>query len=612
MLLLKLFLPFLLAVAITACGGGGGGSDPVSSEPPASSGDPGSALLLQGGFSAVDTPSNNQSLTSCLATTAVAGNSTLTGRVYYQRVPLNAFGLDYNTVAQLPMRGLVVEAVDASGGDCSERVLATTLSNGNGEYGLNVPENQAVCVQVRAQLYRDGANGGASWNIQITDNTNGNAPYYLLDATVATPADQPERDLLAAAGVEPGSSNYTQPRAAASFAILDTLCEAINTMISVDSDIELPVLAVRWSELNNTAEIENGNSIEQGDIGGSFYRQQLFTRGAEIISSTHEIFLLGDEDSNTDEYDPHVITHEFGHYLTASFARFDAIGGEHAIGDHLDLRLAFEEGWADAVSGITLDNAAAALVDDPAIYRNSFGENQSRASRFPLQARGRSVAGWYSEASVASIIYNLFDSSNDSVDDISLGFAPIFNVLRSSAYQSSDSVVSLYTFVNRLKQQRPEDIAIDALVADQDTETVIDDFGSDEDVSNNDIFGGQDVAAVYTELALNTSVEVCSNNQYGNVNKLSVSQFLILDADINKNYRFEIRPVTGVDGGGRAVAFVYKRGELLTSQQAVADGSALVFSTALQGRHIVTLAHTDYLAGEDDLVGRRCFSVLVE
>lgn len=613
MLQLKLAFLLLVAIVLTACGGGGGGTggDEPDEDPSLPASGSGSFLFPDGGFTLVQAPSNNQALASCRTTTAPATASTLTGRVDYQRVPLTVSGLDYSAISRLPMRGVVVEAVDASSGECSDSVLATTLSNGNGEYGLNVPENQSVCVQVRAQLYRDGSEGGASWNIQLTDNTSGNAPYYLLDTTVATPADQPERNLLAGAGVEPGSSDYTLPRAAAPFAILDTLCEAVDTLVKADADIELPLLAVRWSELNNAAETESEESIEQGDIGGSFYRQQFFIRGAEVIGLSHEIFLLGDEDSNTDEYDPHVITHEFGHYLTGNFSRYDALGGNHAIDDRLDFRLAFEEGWADAFSGIALSTAATALAESPANYRNSLGVNQARTFRYSLEAINHSVAGWYSEASVASILYNLFDANNNGVDDIELGFGPIFQVLSSSAYRSSDSLVSLYTFIHQLKQQRSEGDAIDSLVASQDTETVVDDFGSNEDISNNDIAGDEDVDSVYTELPLNIAVEVCSNNQYGNINKLGVNQFLILDASVNKNYRFQITPTNGVAGNGRAVVVVYKQGNEIIRQQAFSNGTALNFSTDLQGRHIVTLAHAGYLEGEDT-VGRRCFSVLVE
>ncbi|ARN75917.1 hypothetical protein [Oceanicoccus sagamiensis] len=615
---LKRVVLLLLPLVLVACGGGGGGGSgggersPVEEQPPVEELDP--ASFLDGGFSSVSTPENNSALTSCAALSPVPAESTLTGRVFYQRVPLTRFGLDYSAIISMPMRGVVVEAVDASNGQCSQTVLATTLANANGEYGLSVDANQAVCVQVRAQLFRDGGSAGASWNIQLTDNTAGNAPYYLLDNTIATPAELPLRDLLAGAGVEAGFSDYTLPRSAAPFAILDSVCEALDTLVRADSDIEFPLLAIRWSELNNAAEIESEQSIEQGDIGGSFYRQQFITRGAEIIASTHEIFLLGDEDSNTDEYDPHVITHEFAHYLTGSFGRYDALGGPHSIGDHLDLRLALEEGWADAFSGIALERAAEENAAVPSNYRNSLGIDQSRTSRFALDASSYAVAGWYSEASVASIMYNLFDTNNDGADELSLGFSPIFQTLTSPAYRSSDSLVSLFTFINQLKQQRTEDAAIDLLVASQDTEAVVDDFGSDEDIANNDIAADEDVATVYTALAIGSAIDICSNNQYGTVNKLAVNQFLLLDTEASKNYRFTVTPGNGVVGNGRAVVNVYRQGEEVTGRQALVDGSVLSFSQRLDGstRYIMTLAHADYLEGLDETVGRRCFSVLVE
>ena len=601
MLRLKIAL-LHIATLLAACGGGGGGSGSDNNADLSTS-----FSFLEGGFPAVQTPSNNQALSSCRTILDIASDSTLTGRVEYERVPITGSGLDYTNIARLPMRGVVVEAVDASDGQCSQDVVATTLSDGDGQYGLNVPENQPVCIQVRAQLYREDSEGATSWDIQLTDNTNANAPYYLLDSSmVATPADQPIRNLLAGAGVQSGSKNYTQARAAAPFAILDTLCEAVDTVIKVDANIALPLLSVRWSTLNNSAPIEDEESIKQGDISGSFYRLQKFFLGEELINTTHEIFFLGNKDSNTDEYDPHVIAHEFGHYITGSFSRSDALGGEHSIDDRLDARLAFEEGWADAFSGIALNNATS-FVQNPKNYRNSYGFNQRKTSSFALDELNHTIAGWYSESSVASIIYNLFDADNDGVDAIELGFDPIFQVLRSNAYRTSESLTTLFTFIHQLKQQRSEYEAINALTTSQHTEDVVDDFGSNEDIGNNDIAGDKDVDVIYKQLQLNTSAEVCSNNQFGNINKLGVSQFLKLDADLNKSYQFQISSTDN----GRAVVVVYKRGVEIIRHQAVSNGASLNFSHNLQGQYIVTLAHFSYLEDEDSSSGRRCFDVLV-
>ena len=100
---------------------------------------------------------------------------------------------------------------------------------------------------------------------------------------------------------------------------------------------------------------------------------------------------------------------------------------------------------------------------------------------------------------------------------------------------------------------------------------------------------------------------MCSNNQFGNINKLGVSQFLKLDADLNKSYQFQISSTDN----GRAVVVVYKQGVEIIRHQAVSNGASLNFSHNLQGQYIVTLAHFSYLEDEDSSSGRRCFDVLV-
>jgi len=80
-----------------------------------------------------------------------------------------------------------------------------------------------------------------------------------------------------------------------------------------------------------------------------------------LIGTTHfdgdgNLYILGDADSDTDEYDDHVIIHEWGHYFEQSFSRADSIGGPHGSGDRLDIRVAFGEGWGNAFSAIATDN----------------------------------------------------------------------------------------------------------------------------------------------------------------------------------------------------------------------------------------------------------------
>ncbi|WP_101759527.1 hypothetical protein [Oceanicoccus sp. KOV_DT_Chl] len=619
---LRRILLLIIGISLTACGGGGGGS---SSETTAANTSPGNGELpelsndsasLDGGFSSAPAMiSNSAGMLSCTTEALIDPASTITGSIAYQRVPLTRSGLDYNNIIDLPARGLIVEAVDANNGSCSEDVVAATLSNGRGEYGLNVPVNQAVCIQVRAQLYRGNNNSGASWNIQLTDNTQDNAPYYLIDDRVATPDNLSERHLLAAAGTENLASDYTQTRAAAPFAILDVACEAIDTLLTVDSNIELPLLYVHWSKNNTVAKASDDKSLDEGDIGGAFFKQSQTTQNGTTVSVINQIYLLGDEDSNTDEYDPHVITHEFAHYISANFGRYDARGGSHILGQRLDMRLAFEEGWADAFSAIALDSASIDIVEDASNYRDSSGINQSRTFRFNLDANNKSGRGWYSEASVYSILYNLFDDSNDGVNDqVSLGFVPLFETLTSSALKQSDAFISLYPFINRLKATRSEDYSIDTLLADQDFESINSDFGIEEDPTNNDISNNDDIVAVYSELLISQVLTLCSTDQYGLENKLANYQFAYFNATQNKTYAFTVTPVSdgSATDNGKGSIEIYRRGVLQAYHAADNYGESLDFSVPLSGVYTIALAHADNVDSDLPSPGRYCFELRVD
>src|SRR5690606_9135756 len=157
-----------------------------------------------------------------------------------------------------------------------------------------------------------------------------------------------------------------------------------------------PPLVLHWSPSNVPSRGEdNVPDFDSGEIGTSLYRNGV------------GIFLLGAEDSDTDEYDRHVIAHEWAHFLEHSLARSDSIGGPHTWGDQLDMRTAFSEGLA---------NALAAMVVGDALYVDVLGPGQAQGFAFdiegPISSRplhANPHPGWFSEQSVHEIIYDLYD-----------------------------------------------------------------------------------------------------------------------------------------------------------------------------------------------------------
>lgn len=255
---------------------------------------------------------------------------TISGTATYDNVPHNTStnGLNYNLISQDPIRGATIQVLQGNS------VIATSKTDSNGQYSFELNSNTEVKIRVRAELLQTGSPG---WDTTIVDNTNNGAIYVLDSSVFSTGSSNQTRNLNAASGW--GGSSYTSTRAAAPFHILDRVYETIMKLEVVDSSINLPELKINWS-VNNVAQ---SGDRSQGQIGTSFY-------------SNGEIFLLGAANSDTDEYDGHVIIHEWGHYFEDKLARSDSIGGSHSGGDRLDMRVAFSEGFGNAWSGIITDD----------------------------------------------------------------------------------------------------------------------------------------------------------------------------------------------------------------------------------------------------------------
>ena len=318
MKILKVMLLSLASAGLFGCGGGGNTGNSTSSPAPVT------------------------------AAPAPASSVTVSGKLSFDRVPHSETGgLSYANTVRLPIRGVVVQAIDAAG-----QTTASTLSTEDGSYSLNLTSNTNLSIRVKAELVSTEA---ASWDVQVTDNTAGNALYVLQGSLANTgTARNQTRDLHAAHGWT--GNSYGEARAAAPFAILDNVYTAIQSFVAIDPDIDFPALDIHWSVNNRTI----FGDETQGNIGSSAYHQD---------GDSGAIFILGQENVDTDEFDPHIIIHEWGHYFEHQMSRTDTIGGFHSLTDRLDPRVAFSEG---------LGNALSAIITADSVYKDSRGRAQER------------------------------------------------------------------------------------------------------------------------------------------------------------------------------------------------------------------------------------------
>ena len=350
----------------------------------------------------------------------VSGTVTLSGHVTYTSYLPTSAGLDYRSPTEKPIRGAVVELWDENG-----RVLDSGRTSSAGDYSLSAPSQTRVSVVVKAAL---GAPD--SPDTKIVDNTEQGA-LYALTKEIVTERRHLSLNFNANSGWD--GESYSRTRAAAPFAILDTIYQAQQLVKEVDASVAFPLLLVNWSKENNPAP----GDVSVGDISSSYYSAQKV-----------QLFILGAENLDTDEYDSHVIAHEWGHYFLDQFSRSDSLGGSHGAGDKLDLTVAFSEGFSNAFS---------AMVMADSHYIDTSSRQQSRmAVGFDVDENYTGLNGFYSEDSVQEVIYDLYDSDLlDDDDELSLGFAPIYDALL-GGHKNTRAFTTVFSFLHYLKLENPQ------------------------------------------------------------------------------------------------------------------------------------------------------------
>lgn len=446
---------------------------------------------------------------------------TISGTLQYEFPPPNIAcqGLNFAAIQMRPIRQATVQLLDASG----STLLDSDISDDLGQYSLTADPNTDVMIRVLAQSVRNGA---LSWNVEVRNNVDLSAnppplsqrPIYAMDSGIFNSGTSPQsRNLTATTGW--GVTSYTGPRVAAPFAILDTIYTMTLFLGAEDPNATFPPLDAFWSPDNKVA---TPRDDDVGDLPTSF-----FETGSGL-------FILGADGEDTDEFDDHVVAHEWGHYFDFNLSRSDNIGGGHFIGrDVLDKRVAFGEGFASAIAAMGLG--------DPVYCDTSWFGNAQSGFDVNAESEFTQQQGWYDEVSVIEIVYDLWDTNNDGVDNDSIGFGPIYDVM-TGAQVVTPAFTSIFTFAFYLKQQNPGAAAfIDALLTDHNISPNADEYGLGE--SNDGPGTPDDVFPLYTDIILGQTTNICVNSQFDNDrdgNKLSEHRYLRLNVPNNRVVSFNM------------------------------------------------------------------------
>ncbi|MCP3143447.1 carboxypeptidase-like regulatory domain-containing protein [Pyxidicoccus xibeiensis] len=375
---------------------------------------------------------------------------TLSGKVTYDFVPstysatTRSGTLAFNQTVVKPVRGAQVQVRQGT------KVLTTATTDAEGKYTLTFTPSGDDDLMFYALAKT------ATPDIQVEDNTDGDAIWAV---GTEIDADTTSKDLHAAHGWTGSSFNNTR-RTAAPFAILDSMYTAAQAFMAVRT-VNFPALKVNWSPDN----VPQGGNKALGQIGTSHFS-----------FNENEIYILGRDGADTDEFDNHVIVHEWGHYFEGNLSRSDSPGGPHSSGDVLDPRLSFGEGYG---------NALAAIILPEPMYADTFWSGSRGLTAFGFDAETAPVPtddplpGVFSESSVMRILYDLFDSGTNepTYDTVSYNLGTIHDVLV-GPQKSTEALTTLGAFLTGLKAQNGVSAAaVDTLVAHYSVGSVTSAFG---------------------------------------------------------------------------------------------------------------------------------------
>lgn len=335
----------------------------------------------------------------------------LSGRVRFEQVPVSDDGLSYAAAALQPIVAARVSLLD----DASGETLAETVSRADGAWCF---DTQGLAGNVRVRVWSETREPA----MQVVDNTSGGAVYAVDSTPVAAGTAHLDLD---ARVVWSQPTGYTV-RSGAPFAVLEACRRAAASFRTARPALVLPPLTVNWSVNNAPA----SGDVSQGEIGTSHY-------------SDGQLYILGKENQDTDEFDWHVMVHEWGHYYEDRLSRSDSVGGSHGLNDLLDARVALGEGWGNALSAM--------ILYPDSVYRDTSGPNQAATGlSFDIEDNTDPVAGWSSEQSVQAILYDVFDpptAAEQAFDQVATGLGPIHDVMVGPE-RSTAALTTIFSFID--------------------------------------------------------------------------------------------------------------------------------------------------------------------
>lgn len=489
----------------------------------------------------------------------------------------NGLNLGSPTLTTKAIRQAVVQVLNAT----DDTVLGVGNSGDDGTYSVEYTPGSATAVKVRVLARTDANTANSEY---ISDDTTNNILISVLDNASAgaqwamAGSDQDIQSGSTLTSVDLTAEVST--RAAAPFAILDTAVSGYNLLEEGDSGITFTKLNMYWSPSN----VPSCGDKALGQICTSHWGSDHLNSGDKAL------YILGEADSDTDEYDIPVVGHEFGHYTEDTLFRSESIGGSHSGSNELDLTVAFGEGFGTAFGAMILNSP---------IYFDTYSTNNTGNFNNDLEDNSAtSNPGIFNESSVYRVLWDIYDdaadSNNSKTDNLSLGYAAIYETLRNQQ-RSTGSLTTILSFIKGLKDNNPSSSsAIDDLTTMEYMQSITSEFGVAGDTSGvacrNDSYT-QVSSFPFNEPSGSTDLGYGG----GGYNKYCSTNYYYMTGDDN-SYTFTLTPAAGCDLDFSLV----ETGETVATGWAFGEGAAESFThTLTSGATYVAFLYTYSISGSD-------------
>ena len=221
-------------------------------------------------------------------------------------------------------------------------------------------------------------------------------------------------------------------RASAPFAILDTMYQGIQTILRRRSDHQFPRARRRLGQPGQW-------HVFHRPVARSTSRCSRISPRTPMSSISTSSRTSSATTSNTISRAP-----------TTSAA-------PTALGDKLDPRVAFGEGFGYAFAAIVLNDPVARDSCVNGTTRDlglAFQRGNQSVRPRPVGAQTTNYGCWCSESSVWSILWDLYDNAADANDTLALGFTPIWNVL-TGAQRTTPAFTTIFSFITATQKPEP-------------------------------------------------------------------------------------------------------------------------------------------------------------